>query len=919
MQSIVTIYDLRDALLQARIMGKLRDIGQMTVMRDTLLVETYPDKRDLAINLLRDILGTRLFDRNGTYFIQLNDHSKEIVALFEELDINSENVPYPLVPLLRDIALLSENLDYSNLCLKFSFPEQKNNAPYLHTFFSFKGGVGRTMHLTSVVRHFAGELHSEFANPQILLIDADTEAPGITWWTREDFPNPSYSYLDLLADAAEGITCAVTAAYEKIRSVRLEMGSQNRTVFYLPAFRDTVQLLRPPVSPEQLTLSSSHPWFMGDLLLELGKKLGVQHVFVDLRAGMSELSSPLFFDPRTRRVLVTTTSQQSIDGTRLALNELAKFSSLSPEEQKNTYADNTRVLINFVPPDEKNSSKLEELTVQLEEVIDKLSPEHSESTDANTGSWLVYSNYDQTLLGLGDFESALAVLEKSVSAREVCTQLWRDFVPIEHINTLLPSEPERQKDLDALKSKTAALIYAENQCWNIDETSSWANHFLKIEPYRQLAVSFLSKIPNACIVGAKGSGKTFFFQLLSAMGDWKTFCKSLDMVDSNNATLIPLFWSKSLSDESRQFILKSYTENMKDSVNPVRGNSEAFAEIERLLDDTFRDSQKKSATEWRNLWFEYLMKVFGVLPQAGQSAEEACKQRLIRQEKSIVFLFDGFEELFSNWVTYSEHIEPLRVFLQDIIQNITEWSNGKVGILLFIRKDIVHKAILQNAAQFISLYSKYELHWSKEEALRLVGWILIATKLNKYCGNKSTIEWSSLSFEEMSEALEPFWGQKLGAKNSKEAYSVNWALSAISDFKGNIQARDIVRLLHEAAKKQTPSQTNADRLLAPGVLKSALKECGREKINEIKAEMPALTKSIDKLATTQEKLPFSLEDFSKMGITNISLMEDFGLVFRDEKGNYYLPEIYRQGLGLNFSTGARPKVVSLMRKALGQS
>ena len=103
------------------------------------------------------------------------------------------------------------------------------------------------------------------------------------------------------------------------------------------------------------------------------------------------------------------------------------------------------------------------------------------------------------------------------------------------------------------------------------------------------------------------------------------------------------------------------------------------------------------------------------------------------------------------------------------------------------------------------------------------------------------------------------------------------------------------------------------------MLKSALKECGREKINEIKAEMPALTKSIDKLATTQEKLPFSLEDFSKMGITNISLMEDFGLVFRDEKGNYYLPEIYRQGLGLNFSTGARPKVVSLMRKALGQS
>ena len=672
-------------------------------------------------------------------------------------------------------------------------------------------------------------------------------------------------------------------------------------------------MLRPPVSPEQLTLATNDPWFMGNILLQLGKKLGVQHIFVDLRAGMSELSSPLFFDPRMRRVLVTTTSKQSVDGTVLALGELAKLASLGPDPLKSSYADNTRVLLNFVPPDEKGSEKLDSLTERLEGVIEKLTPQSSDAgQEVDTGSWLVRAEYDQSLLGLGSLDGTLVALEKSTTARGVCSQLWREVAPSG--SATAPTTTSGQADIAKLRAATHDLVYAEKGITPQESEIKGDERFLKIEPYRRLAAGFLSTIPSACIIGAKGSGKTFFFQLLASMQKWESFCKCLGMADARDARLVPLFWSRNLEGNAIETVRMAYSEGIP-LINPRALTDENAG---RLLESKLGERQGKTDDEWREAWFSYLCAIFGVMPAPNQRSEEACRQRLASQEQPVVFLFDGFEDLFNKWLESSGNIEPLRVFLQDIVRNVAAWSNGNIGILLFIRKDLVQRAISQNSAQFISIYDKYELQWSKEEALRLVGWILIASGLSFYCGNKSAADWSALSFEEMSQFLEPLWGQKLGAQNSKEAYSVNWALSAISDFKGNIQARDIVRLLYEASKKQTSNQLYPGRLLAPSALKTALEECGKQKIEEIQKEMPMLENNLKALRTSAKSVPLSLEDFSDLEIKNISLMEEFGLIFRDEKGAYYLPEIYRQGLGLTLAKGARPKVVSLMRKALGQ-
>lgn len=918
MSNIISIHDLNNAFISARISGKLAGISDIRVFYDSVIVETALQPDDVISSFQRLMPELNIVQQDDIYSIIINE-DKKIDIIFDDPGEDIQISPYPFTPLLRDIALLDNNTKSKELSDEFlNFPKRETDAPYIHTFFSFKGGVGRTILLTSLVRHFAQESKSNFTMPKILLIDADTEAPGLTWWALEKKIPLTYSYLDFLGDASEDTEYALNRARKTISPMRWELGSQQQAVFYLPAFRNHLQLLRPPMSPDVLTLNTMKPWIMGDMISKLGKILGVEHIFVDLRAGMSELSSPLFFDPRVRRILVTTTSKQSVEGTLLALNELNKFVSLSTNSLNSLYADNTRVIINFIPPDEKDSKKYADLTERLEHVVGNLfqSDDSSDTLAAETGSWLFSTDYDQSLLGLDNFDNTLTALEKSVTISEVCSKLWQEFVPQNRDTTQNLYPTNMRRDIDTLIAATNKLIFAETIDSQPGDDIQLTERFLKIEPYRHLAASFLTSAPNACVIGAKGSGKTFLYILLACFRKWKDFCDTLGMNVENNADLIPLFWSRNLSQSYEEKMLHTYNEGIS-AVNPLPPSSE---NIRRYLEDNFGEPYHQiSDAEWRERWYNFLCQIFGVMVSPDESKEEACRQKLSLQNQQAVFLLDGLEDLFSKWLDTGESIPPLRIFLQDIMRNIYKWSNNKVGFLLFIRKDIVQRAIQQNSLQYMAQYNRYELLWSKEEALRLVGWILIAANLNKYCGDTDSEKWSTLSFEEMSSHLVSLWGTKLGAQNSKEAYSVNWALSAISDFKGNIQARDVVRLLFEASKQQKSTQQSPDRLLSPSALKSALDACGKQKIVEIKKEMPILEESLNALRESRKPVPLSVEDFSAHVLKNMSLMEEFGLIYRDEEGKYYLPEIYRRGLELTLAKGARPKVVSLMRKALGQA
>ena len=49
-------------------------------------------------------------------------------------------------------------------------------------FHSFKGGVGRTLHLAVMIESLEAVLKEKNITKKVLVVDADLEAPGITFW-----------------------------------------------------------------------------------------------------------------------------------------------------------------------------------------------------------------------------------------------------------------------------------------------------------------------------------------------------------------------------------------------------------------------------------------------------------------------------------------------------------------------------------------------------------------------------------------------------------------------------------------------------------------------------------------------------------------------------------------------------------------
>ena len=170
--------------------------------------------------------------------------------------------------------------------------------------------------------------------------------------------------------------------------------------------------------------------------------------------------------------------------------------------------------------------------------------------------------------------------------------------------------------------------------------------------------------------------------------------------------------------------------------------------------------------------------------------------------------------------------------------------------------------------------------------------------------------------------LEKLWGLKLGKPNSNEAKSSNWILAALSDFNGQLQARDMIRFLKYATEAENPSEPYDDRIIMPLEIRSAIKDCSEEKLRSVRDEYHSLDPAFDKiekLPEAQKCLPLNPEEV-KLNQSEEKTMIEEGFLQRvqgekTEEDQYYVPEIIRSALGLRYSRGARPKVLSLMKKS----
>ena len=150
-------------------------------------IETYTDEviihlkqngtDQAASNILKNILGKKYDDRCKKIYLDLPEEYVNVTFESEE----GGGKTSVATPLFKNV-LYQKSAYYDELIEK-----ELPGVPVI-AFHSYKGGVGRTLSLLAFVKAWSKRL---------LIVDADIEAPGITWLTMGQ-EEAAFSFLDLL-------------------------------------------------------------------------------------------------------------------------------------------------------------------------------------------------------------------------------------------------------------------------------------------------------------------------------------------------------------------------------------------------------------------------------------------------------------------------------------------------------------------------------------------------------------------------------------------------------------------------------------------------------------------------------------------------------------------------------------------------
>ncbi|MBF0625369.1 MAG: hypothetical protein HQL82_11260 [Magnetococcales bacterium] len=803
--------------------------------------------------------------------------------------------------------------------------------PPILAFHSFKGGVGRT--LCALAATLAYTAHHK----KVLLVDADFEAPGISLLFEKRMPDPDFAMADLLtmihADPdPEGIN-ALASAKKGVAGQRLG------DVYVLPCFRYLQDSVSLEIRPEHLVASTAHPpFFLSDSLSRLGKELGVDVVVVDLRAGLSDLSSPIILDPRVKRILVANASGQSIRGTRFLIQEIGKILKNNRWPVGNLPA----LILNQLPAammpkkgesagDERFNAILESINKTLEQAFPQQSelaaddgtattPAAAQSlilTSAEEGIVKAYLSYNEPLASLSDeWEDAMETIRDSL----VPDKLW------ETLQLWLPATRKPEPGQSAagtctditLDDRRRLLSDFAEQLVTAEGTSQGAIKdvgFLPILPLTHLANDHTSKLPIVVSIGAKGAGKTYSYLNMARSGRWDMFVKKINNSShcEISAPILPILWSKNADSQEMQSI--------QESSRKLAGFQKSLPlELNRELSGYASDD----LYEWRDFWANAIARSL-IDPESSAQPHASLIKRLRGGTRRIIAIIDGLEEAFPKFAEDSRQQTALRALLQELPNWLRTLPGMPLGLIVFVRQDMVLHAIPQNRTQFTDRFKSYALRWTWPEALELAAWVSDKSKATMDLRDPA---FSRLSDADRSIRLKPLWGYKLGGDESNEAVSNNWVLSVLSDLRGRIQGRDVVRFLGLAARESVGNTKSIDRILAPAAMRAAIQQCSQKKVAEIGEENVPLNDVFGKIRNpasvrSQNTLmsPCAYEDLVSLGLSkeHVELLAENGIVFFDSsEKKYHFPEIFRHGLNVERAVGARPKVVSLLRQARNQ-
>lgn len=786
------------------------------------------------------------------------------------------------------------------------------DCPPVLTFHSFKGGMGRT----TLALALAGALAER--RRRVLYVDADFEAPGISSLLRHVMPAPRVAFADLLALAHTDPDPEAKTTINLVAERLADQDVDGITVF--PCTRD---LGLPEVLPDSLTFSRNRSaFFVGDLISWVGKEIGAELVIVDLRAGLSELVAALFLDPRLQHVLVTTLNGQSIDGTINLLHHMRTLDAKWYKATNERLSTLPTVIVNQVPSMQfmgdsgesgLTTDSLSILEAELNKFVKISQADAERPEDKNPFfdyaiSPVIVENVPNVNILPRDLRTARKRLTGSLLAH-VMLDTFGDYLPPK-LEVAAPSAaPE---DLAARRKKLETYAHSAIFAEGTTEAGIFPTQSLS-----NLVERHQRSLPTVVVLGDKGAGKSYTFMSLAASGTWKEFSTRIDP-DARpgvDGLVLPVTTPQDLGEAARDKV-REITQNLANQITGADPLNDQL--IADAIETQKASGSGESSSAWRNFWLDLIAWRCGHrVSEAGAFDDFVAK---LGSERRVVAIFDGIETTFAGL----KGSVADRVAVEALLRAVPDWlaqlPDRRIASIVFIREDVARLALTTNFNQFENRYGAFALKWNWAEASALAFWI--AKQAEAVSTDVEPTQLVEMDEELRGRTLEVLWGWKLGPENSREARSQEWVMSSLSDFNRRIKARDLVRFLYESSKRSKPDDSYYDqRLLSPRAMRDSIDPCSKERVvetGEENQELREVFEKIGQLPHSQRELPWLLDQAAtRIGLEEVRTLEANGVFFRDGD-EYYVPEIYRSGLGLFYSGGARRKVVTLMRRTPSQ-
>lgn len=775
----------------------------------------------------------------------------------------------------------------------------------LVSFYSFKGGVGRTTAMMMCA------ISAARRGKKVVVLDFDLEAPGVSSFFPEEAQS-QYGVLDFFVE--NNVYPGDLSIDEYLYSVSeyCNVTQYGGEVYILPAVgtaaRNDIGTYRKNLMRFDMDVPAyEEEWTPIDALLSMVDAfLGPDYIFIDTRSGVHQIGGIMLTRYADLALMFFYGSTQNVDGMRMTLPILKNSGT-------------PFLLINSKVPVDESLAQIEK-ELYLEGAYRALSTcdrEYQENKvlleDETAEHYPLHITYNAGLEVIASVQQLLKGYEEQEAEYNRIVNVIEETLQSDDPKTVVTEEGGRSEKIVQVFSEIMGGLETAAAEDEFSTEKDLQDNFYPLKGY-----TFIFDKRKFLVFGQKGVGKTALFSALKNNGYARALARYLGVsteqyectkwiVGTSQATdHVDIFGCLASEEQIRGFLYYEMLRILLENDDRLQGF------ISRSpVSDMFSGPLSIGKCERLSGETAYHLK---------RSLEEIDKYYQ-GQDVVVTIIYDALDRIVApkDRGRYVSALINMWYMNENTMQNIRS--------KIFLRKDIYDREVNVPDKVKLKNYS-VTIAWDYDQLFAMI-WKRAISRSDqvKDMYEKNVLKQirrvsglgaiPTVNEEDNRKMLAALIGVKMGSGNKASTY--NWFKNRLSDTQGTIVPRSMIDIFARAAAKEIEMQNegaqNAGKsIIRPKCFEDVFPEVSEKRVVDLKEEFQEYAGFFDSLKDTVRKSPVDEEtlsdalrrcDFPKpkdeiSNLINIGVLREYRRRQSDPI-RYHFPDIYLRGLGLQRS------------------